>query len=298
MTCRKNSSKPSSAGERGSALLIIVGVLAVLTVAGLAYSARSISTVKQTAHSTQSDQAYACAEAGAEEALGKLEADEDVSACTKANPCQGELKAPQDSTKTLCSFAYSVGQDPEAGANSYSFILEQDLTAQINLQGVAAGTLANVYWYKSGEDTGTCGGNPNKAALLYALVYYQAPGGYQMAKAIYDPCSDRSSNGFAAAEAGEDPYSHGLSITMPNHDVSKPVLLRLRALYAGTHAMIKVAGVALPEQGKLILSTGRAGEASVNQVSVRQVEVKRSNPALPTIFDYVLFSGANSPLPQ
>lgn len=285
MTCQEKFSKSSSAGERGSALLIIVGVLAVLTVAGLAYSARSISTVKQTAQSTQSDQAYACAEAGAEEALGKLEADPDFSACTFDVPCSGELKEPQDNTKIICSFAYYIEQDPK-DASSYSFILEQDLTAQIDLTGVGAGKTISVYWHNS-EDSSSC---PDEAALLYALVYYQ--GSYQMTKAIYDPCTTRPENGFTQISGGgQDGYTYGVTFQMPAS--TKSTLLRLRALYAGTHGMIKVDGAPLPEQGKRILSTGRAGEASATQVSVRQVEVKRANPALPTVFDYVYFSGSS-----
>lgn len=278
MTCQKNSS------QRGSALLIIVGVLAVLTVAGLAYSARSISTVRQTAHSTQADQAYACAEAGAEEALGKLENGDDSGGSGRLEDQAGKL---------LCTFDYTVESDPAAGIGSYEFILEQDLTAQINLADFSSGSLN---WYKEGQDTGNC---PDRAALLAALVYYQ--GGYQMTKEIHDPCKAQRSpdNGFTQIDGGGvDGYVYGYPLSVPAHDSDRPVLLRLRALYTNTHGMIKVETGVLPEQGKKILSTGRAGEAAATEVSVRQVEVKRSNPALPTIFDYVLFSSSPSPLPQ
>ncbi len=277
MTCQTDL----TSSERGSALLIIVGVLAVLTVAGLAFSSRSISTLKQTGLSTQSDQAYACAEAGAEEALGKLEKDDAF-----PGPGNGTLT---DNGKDLCTYEYTIEADPPSGTGTYEFLLEQDQTVQISLTGATAGDTGSINWYKTGSDTGDC---PDRAALLAAWVFYQ--GGYQMTKEIRDPCqAQRSGNGFTAIDGdGVGGYTYGFAFSIPAHDPGKPVLLRLRALYTDTHGMIKVDTGSLPEQGKRILAKGAAG------ASVRQVEVKRSNPSLPTIFDYVLFSGANSPLPQ
>ncbi len=269
----------SSCGDRGSVLLIIVGILTVLMVAGLAYSARSISTQKQSSHSIQSDQAYACAEAGAEEALGILEGGDVLGCSSEGSPCAGSLTDPASPTTELCHFNYYATDDPPAGAGSYDFVLGQDDTIQLTLTG---GGNITLYWYGSGVDEG------DPAALLYSAIYYDGAD-YQMDKAIYDPTpllrppdTGFDSNVSASDEAD---YDYMKTIAIPDGN-GRPVLLRVRGLFASNQAMIKDSG--LTSQGTRVTSTGYAGE------SVRRVEVRRSNPYLPTIFDYVLFSGSST----
>jgi len=261
--------------ERGSALLIIVGVLAVLTVAGLAYSARAISVVKQTARTLQADQAYACAEAGAEEALGKIEAGEDLSACLVDSPCSGSLSKAESPTETLCQFSYYSSDDPQSG-DTYDFTLEQDQTVQLFLNGLSGGEMVTLNWYNAEVDTGA-------AAILYSLIYSDG-GEYQVVKDLVDPeCRVPDADCLPGAGAGD--WEHSLTLTVPAGAVD-PIFLRVRALFTSNQAQIQASG--LPSQGIKIVSTGYAGE------SVRRVEVKRSHPYLPTIFDYVLFSGSET----
>lgn len=65
-------------------------------------------------------------------------------------------------------------------------------------------------------------------------------------------------------------------------------ILRLRPLCADAKIRVEAVGASLPAQSYLIRS-----EAEAEAGGTRAVEVTKTNPVLPAIFDYVLFSNGN-----
>jgi len=261
-TARRSS---AFSNQRGQILLPLVLVMLISLGMGVAIAYRVISTTHQAVVLTQSDQAYHCAEAGVEEALEKLKNGD-------SSPGSGELRDASDNL--ICTFDYSVGA-LGGGPNPVEFTLEKDGVFQVDLGGYS-GDL-EIYWGKDND----------QASLVVAVVKGSA-GSYTMEKYAYN-CENHtvvSGNGFTQFVAtGDEDYPCKMSVG-PLTDDSP--LLRIRALYNGTRVRVVPFDASFPAQGYEITSTGRAGE------SERVVVATRSNPTLPAIFDYVLFSGSET----
>jgi len=257
--------------QRGQVLIPVVLVMIVSLSMGVAIAYRVASTMHQAAVLTESDQAYHCAEAGIEEALGIFKTD------PPPTPYSGSGDLQDASGNTVCNFSYDVSS-LGGGPGALEVVLEKDEVFQVNLVGYS-GSL-DIRW----------GENTDQASLVVAVVKgSSAP--YTMEKHAYN-CRNHatvSGNRFTQYEAtGDETYPCKMSIGPFANDAS---LLRIRALYnsdKGTGVQVVAYDASFPSQGYEITSTGEAGE------SERIVVATRSNPALPAIFDYVLFSGSDS----
>lgn len=149
-------------------------------------------------------------------------------------------------------------------SKSFETARDKDEVAQVNLDGYG-GTQLLIAWADAG--------------LELALIYND--GSYKVARWFLRegiPCG-QGSTAVAAM-----PYL----IDLP---VGSPLALRVRPLCAG--ATVTVSGVGagndLPEQSYIVRSEVTDPETGQTRV----VEVTKSLPALPAIFDYVLFSGGD-----
>lgn len=282
-------------------VIVLLAMVASLTV-GLAVSTRTISTLRQTTFTSQAAAALSAAEAGAEEALKRL-ADAGDSCSTSvtsggscvyssasrtytSGPCLTALDVPSGQYKKSFSsvgesgatFSYCVEQGG-GGSGDYTFDLQKDKTQEIKLNrgetGGYTGTTVSVCWYIQGFDR-------TPAASLEII---SVSGSALISKSAYNSNTDgQSGNGFATAPTGDATYKNCATV-----DVSSTKIVRVRSLYNDVSVVIKPqTGNSLPFQSYQIGSIGSLGGV------VKKVRVTKSLPALPSIFDFGLFSGSQS----
>src|SRR5581483_5249666 len=179
-------------------------------------------------------------------------------------------------------FSYTVAKSP-----TFTQTVPQDSAVQLSTIGVS-GNL-QIFWVTTGDATE----NTNRASLELTLVR-NSGGNYTITK--YAVNADVRSNNFTNPGGTDGPVSNLVSSTDSSYHNQATIALpagtdavRIRTMY--NKASIKVTGTGLPSQSFVITSRGTAADAVV-----RVVQVTRAIPALPAIFDYVLFNGSTNPL--
>jgi Tfp pilus assembly protein PilX len=295
-------------------LILVVGLALVLSVAS-----RSITDIRTTTTSDESNRAYFAAEAGVEEALKRLQQPGTPSDFT----ADLDFTAVNQTTAKIKS-----GELSSTGGVAYllSNALERDAVAQVNLlnkfndltQGTAVGASParlKILW-------GEQGAADNPAIEVTVLYYNDATSSWGLEKYAFDPITTNNNNfgtpqagvcfstniGAWATDQGEyffeneidlrireghiNPACGASVLTMPGiADSIWPVLARIRLLYNNVGQPVAVAAEGswtLPSQGSEVESTG-----STTSGVTRKLRVRQQYPALPSIFDYVLFSGGD-----
>lgn len=293
-------------------LILVVGLALVLSVAS-----RSITDIRITTSTDESNRAYFAAEAGVEEALAQLQIDQNYSG--------GDLNFTAIN-QTTAKVNVSELDAPSGGA-AFKFPedFERDSVAQVNLlnkfNDLSMGSPVNndtdhliVYW---GNDGLLLAERP---AIEVSVVHINSAGAWGIKKFAFDPNAASHNNNFCSptpgGSSGPVAIQGGGSETFAEHTIIefmsgypspgcpsgpelegvkeggagyKPVLARIRFLYNDAPQPIAVGTGStfdLPTQGTEVISTG----STVSGVT-RKLKVTNLFPSLPAIFDYVLFSG-------
>lgn len=154
----------------------------------------------------------------------------------------------------------TVGYSVER-TNSFQTKIAQNDVAEVKLDGFT-GTGVEVDWRNSG--------------LELSLIYQS--GGYKIARwALYNGPS--CGENFTVVPSGRFPIDFSA--------YSSPKVLRIRPICAETTVTVSGVGAPLPDQFYIIRSSATVPEGG----QTRSIELTKSLPLLPPIFDYVLFSG-------
>lgn len=307
--------------QSGQILIIFLLILVVGLAITLSIASRTVTDVRQTTTSDESNRAYFAAEAGVENALKKIEDGSLVPSSTPDTTAGVDLTAVNRSQADVSVVSLSVDTGT---AFEFPNAIAKDDVAQLSLintfndittaGGAAPSILRSnglrIYW-----DTGaavevsviTCNGATPCGASPNFNIY----------KWTFDGNAARAgANGFCNSAVTVNPaailttegtnrqfgYSAAFNFTGAqclNNDAfpagsDNPVMARIRILYSGPSrvaAIPTVAGTTLPDQGSKITSIGVTPSGVT-----RKLTVTRLYPALPAIFDYVLYNGGNQPL--
>ena len=149
--------------------------------------------------------------------------------------------------------------------NAFETTIGVDETAEVNLNGYSNKIKVSL--------------NTDNAALIIALITPKGPNDYQIQRWAL-----KKGNDWTDCKPAE--FTSGSSVTISVPSGAGEKALRIRALCGDTNVEVEaLEGATLPAQSYLIRSqaTGEGGES-------RAVEVIKYLPALPAIFDFVLFS--------
>ena len=276
--------------------MLIVTVIS-LTI-GVAISSRAVSTLKQTSYTAQAGKAQKFADAGVEDVLGTADLSSLATNCPAGNACVSDpsscapgacaLDVDGDGTSDTGLSVEELGSGP-----SVDLILEKDETIEVDLTGYDSTRDIQIYWVEknSSEDSDTSGTINTEAAIVISLIYTEG-GETNLAKFAFDPNGITRNNNFdtgstGSYDVGGTTYKYKGVIT--NLGAGKTYqALRIRPLYntVKNTAIVTNDGVlgTFPNQGYKITSKGTYGEAEWT------VEVTKMNPALPSVFDYAIFS--------
>ncbi|MEA2020677.1 MAG: hypothetical protein U9M98_03100 [Patescibacteria group bacterium] len=275
--------------ESGQTLVIILLVVATSLLVGAGVATRSTFLIQQSTFSEEANQALHFSESCAEEALRMIKGGEitrgDVASgnvveyccdVADAGDCRQLVDCDRDDYD--CSFSVSELGDEVAG------IVEKDDAVELNLENASTSGCEDItlYWCLEAENC------PSEDIGLEVSVVYNNGSEWLVWKQIYgDSSYGFASHGGEAEFDGVD-YDYHQSIDLfadlPD-DVSEVKLMRLTPRFKSFHIGIASCG-SLGFQGFDINTEGWFGR------STKKVRVTRSEPALPPIFDYVLFSGS------
>jgi Tfp pilus assembly protein PilX len=292
-------------------LLIIVMALAIV----LSVASRTITDIRTTSTTDESNRAYFAAEAGIEEGLQRV---------------RNDPTAPVNFTATIDNVnATTVGS--YYWASSFNFFVyptdvEKDSVAQINLLNNInnpasdptnswSGNAFTIWW---GSSLAT--NDPNQAIEVSLIYYDTGTANFGIKKYSFDVNTTRGNNFCGSSSSGlvhkvdsvtglakDFYYSSSIYILASSgqpdslaglcsapHDGQllpgqTPVMLRIRPLYNTAKPMpIGIDAVGLPSQGYLIVSTGN----TLSGVT-RKIQAAQLYNALPSLFDYVLFTNGD-----
>lgn len=269
--------------NKGQTIVILLLVMVVGLTIGLSMVNRSLTDIKISQQTEQSQRAFSAAEAGLEDALSQGLSNIYSGGGLFSNPNIGG------------NVSYSGVVEP-MGATTYELkgkaAVEQDDVAQINLAGGSANSL-EIYWGQketSQVPSSPCGTPPNVVASLELTFVTQTGATYGIQKYAYNACSSLgATNNFTNPDAaGSDidtTYYAKINLSIPTN----AKILRIRPLYNMASVKIVPIGGPIPDQAYKLVVKGQA------QGLVRAVEWQQPiMPALPAIFDYVLFSGSST----
>jgi len=282
--------------QNGQMIIILLLVMVVGLTIGLSMVSRSLTDIKISQQAEQSQRAFSAAEAGLEYGLSQ----------GLAQIAGGDI--PQTIITPGVSYSGKVSRTGKQGYELKGLAaIEQDDVAQINLDpldldtGETLATSINIFWGEIGTNqvpNPACSALPNPVVASLELTFITQSGtSYGINKYAYNACS-----GLNATNNFSSPSQYGLPTpTLPSTatayyakidslDIPDDVkILRIRPLYNNASIKIEPNGGVFPNQSYKLTVKGEASG------KVRAIEwFQPIKPALPAIFDYVLFSGSST----
>ena len=274
----------------GQALLIVLLVMSVVLVLVLSVVARSVTDVTVSTQEEEASRAFSAAEAGVESVL----TGGDTGGLLGNN---SEFIVNFDAVAEGAT-EYNYPKKIASGESAIIWFVEHDNSGNLTCDGGTCftGTGLTVYWEL---DEG--GDAPDLAPAIEVSVYYKtAPWDFndysevKIRRSAFDP-GGRPNNNFSpptifgGGTVDGVNYKNGTRVSWPKCPTGECFyFVSIRMLYNTTESHnlgVVVDGVdGLPSQGKIIQSTGTAGDAT------RAVEVIELYPGIPPIFDAAIYS--------
>lgn len=250
--------------KKGQAALIVLLVVAVALGFGLSIISQTTTDIRISQQEQEAARAFNAAEAGIEEALKEI-----------------NVGGPVDIDVGDVKVKYTV-----TGENSLEGVFKENEAAQVVLGGVDS-TL-KIEWVDKNselENPGGCTGmtaesGQTAASLLISVI----DDSNQIRREGWNACDLEADNGMTnVTDSGSGTFLRSYDLAINANDS----LVRIRPVYNQTS--LRVTGSpALPVQSYVIDS-----KAQALTLESKAIEVTRTEPATPAIFDYVLFSGTN-----
>jgi hypothetical protein len=253
-----------STGQEGQTLVIVIVLMIIALSIGIAISSKYIRGLKNISQTDQSSKSIGIAEGAIENILIlPIATIEDYAANgTCGAACHMEITDANGQLLTADVDLSILGNTSEP----FLVELKKDQTTQVNLTG-----------YPSGQDLTVCWNQEDMS--VSGLYLYGTVGDYQADAYAYNPTTTtHGDNNFDLANP-----LFGYSNCFVIAALDNSAMLRLKAYYQeGVALVIPASGAALPTQGILIESTGKAGTTE------KTVSVIITDPILPSQFDYSL----------
>src|SRR4030043_808919 len=317
-----NLPKKYFASARGQVLILFLLILVLAMSIVVSISSRTVTEIEVTTTSDDSNKAYFAAEAGVEEALEHYKT---------TVPSPGATIHLSFDNAASATTTVSTGGVRDNFV--YPNLVDRDDVAQVmmlndpnNLNSgwcpppAAAGNcIVTIYW-----GTDPAGANSNKQAIEVSVVFIDSAGVWQITKFAVSAgpppfCSvgaqivpvgpERTRTDSVSGVTFTFFYKTDINLrfTLPASPISgcavanqggtvgngQIVLMRIRPLFNLQAIPVAVSSDSpqIPNQGVTLESVG-----STTSGVTRKIEVTTLYPAMPAIFDYVLFNGGTSPL--
>lgn len=245
----------SQSGQAG--LIVLLMTVVVLTL-GISVASRSTTDVKLSRQEEESNRAYNAAEAGVEDALSQ-----------NLN-FGGTIYSGSTTVDSNIDVNYTIEK-----LNILETRLFQGLSAQADVTGVAAGQGIQIQWAKEQN----CADTP---AALLITIFRRSAGNVTARNLAVTPCN-RGDGYTLVGTAGTNGYYRRVTVPLSSGDL----FVRIKPVYNDTYIQVSGSGWNLPTQYYKVKSIAENQQSD----EVRAVEVDRTKPVAPSLFDYVVFSG-------
>jgi len=275
--------------ERGQVLLLTILVTVIVLTLAVAAARRTTIDIRQLNAATESNRALTAAEAGVESILLALKNGELPEACgtMDAEACAlafGGSSVSSIEVETMTSLNLSdVPEEQTIEVTLFNQLTGEDYNGTLDIKWEVGSAI--VITIVLGDDS-----NPRKY-FLYRETFncgdFASGNGFTV---VLDDdgdgwCSITSINIGALEEQYEALYPHPTASTHPINALT----MRIRPMYQNTGISVSgTGGDDLPTQAFSIISTGTSGD------SQRTIQATRTNEAMPSIFDFVLFNGSTT----
>lgn len=252
--------------QRGQIGIVLLLMTVVMMTVGISVVSRSTSDIKISNTNEEANKALDAAESGVENALSQ-----DLNTFPSSGSTQGSTGQIGVTTNVTRLTTLEARVD-------------QGETVGVDLTGVAANTIVTLNWAKET--------NCAQQASLVATVFNTSAGPnpppvrrYYFGLRTGNCDNQRTTNdNFALSNLGTV-ASFSLSNTITTQ--AGDFLIRIRPLYNSTD--LRVSGIGLPTQAYAVRSQAQNQDSKETKV----VEVNRTLPVAPSVFDYVLYSGTS-----
>ncbi len=250
--------------QRGQIGIVLLLVSVVMLTVGISISSRTTSDVNISTSGELANRALDAAESGIEVALSQ-----------DLDTYNGLTSTPAPSNDNI-GLVTTVNR-----RNTLEARVEQGYVASIDARG-AAGSV-RIQWAKEGT--------PEERASL-AISVFRATSPNEVRRFyvgllnVGDDASRNTNDGFQNSLPGTSPYFLRFDVPL----IAQDEIVRIRPLYRDTDILVSgVGGAVLPTQQYVINSTAQSSLSK----ETKAIQVERSLPVAPAIFDYVLFSGTS-----
>lgn len=273
--------------QSGQTLLIVVLVMIVALTVGLAIVSRSVTNLKISKQSEESQRAFQAAEAGIEEALKKGSGTAAPGVDIKNNANYSSSYAKQSGREILVNGGEDVDQDK--GSDVWLSNYSSEISGMFD--NPLFSPSLTFHWGTDNQNTSDCTNTGDRVPpALEVVTLYGDKNSPTLDKHIFDPCTGRT-------PGAENPSLDPVVVTDPNvgkqvalqytADISLPgpsLIMKVIPVYNSTKIGIE-SNPALPPQGVIVTSTGKSGN------SQRKLVYFESFPQIPTeLFPYAILS--------
>lgn len=267
-------------GQATLLAILIVSAVAIVTAVGVA--TRQSIGVRRTTYTSQTDQAFGCANSAVDAAMLNIKEKEEAGINPSGDSVSGQTLQDEDSSD-ICTYSYDIS-DLTADSGGISIAkLPRDAVQQFTTDGASnVGITFTKLTTPEGED-------PN-VGLEVTVAYQESSGDTGVQKVLgYCGISPDTTKGFT--NITPDALTKKCTLNVDFGALGVPSgaqsIIRIRPYYDSV--TLEVSGLpAGVSQGYLISAHGVSGTVQ------RNIEVMRMNPQLPAIFDYVLYSEEGS----
>lgn len=271
----------SSSSQSGQVAVVVLLIMAVLLVLGLSLASQTTQEALISSQEEDTTRVFNAAETAVEEALSKLSKGETITQGVNTPVEAGNL--PNNT-----SASYLLGIDDKAEG-----VITQGMSASVFLDSRDPMT---IHW-------GTAADCNSDASLIVSLYYKPTPSTSQQVVVKHLALKPTGCYGDAAKAVGftegtNDTGTYNYRYTLTPTDAAwgatnpaMPQMLRIKALYANAPFLID--GITLPSQKDTISATATDTVDPSGSRERRAIEVTRTKPAPPVLFDYALYSGGS-----
>lgn len=265
-------------GQATLLAILIISAVAIVTAVGVA--TRQNIGVRRTTYTSQTDQAFGCANSGVDKAMLCIKEAEEGGDDPILDCVENDVALQDEDSVEICKYSYTVSNlVPEAGKISLAK-LPRDAVQQF---AADPGSNLTIEFAKFSDDLPDVG--------LEVTVAYEETSGNTGVEKVLEYCGTAPQTASGFNELTPDATTKSCTFNVNLSDIGVPsgaeTIVRIRPYYGS----VTLAVSGLPEsvsQGYLISSHGVSGTVQ------RNIEVMRMNPQLPAIFDYVLYSEEGS----
>ena len=247
--------------QKGQVGLVTLLVMTVMLSVGISVVNRSTEDLRITRQEEDASRVFSAAETGIEAGLSDLSVG------------QGSLEIGQLGDQEIpISVDYVVEERSE-----FEAVVEENDTISLDVSNASGGENILIEWARNQDCVAG-------AAAVEVIIFNKAQNTAR--REGYDRCEITHNNNFVVASGGSDGYYAQSLIGLLSGDE----LVRVKVLYEDSE--VKVGGVGGYSISKASYRIKSTASSDVGD-EIKTVEVSRSISGLPSVFDYVLYSGGS-----